>query len=134
MGRRFLALAAGVLVGAGCAAPSGGGTPPASSSFVWLPRGNTLARSCSSGLGQATSTHIFSSSPGECAPYREGEGFDDIELVGGLAVIRESEDFAAWCVSHASMTVHVSQEPGDTFIDDVIRGLEIRNVDLASSS
>jgi hypothetical protein len=32
------------------------------------------------------------------------------------------------------MTVHVSQEPGDTFIDDVLRGLEVRNVDLASSS
>ena len=72
--------------------------------------------------------------PGECAPYREGEGFDDIEQVGGLAVSRESEDFAAWCVPHASMTVHVSQEPGDTFIDDVLRGLEIRNVDIASSS
>jgi hypothetical protein len=30
------------------------------------------------------------------------------------------------------MTVHVSQEPGDTFIDDVLDGLEIRNVELES--
>lgn len=72
--------------------------------------------------------------PGECAPYREGKGFDSIEVVHGLAVSRESDDFAAWCVPHASMTVHVSQEPGGTFIDDVLKGLEIRNVDLASSS
>ena len=30
------------------------------------------------------------------------------------------------------MTVHVYQKPGDTFIDDVLDGLEIRNVHLAS--
>jgi hypothetical protein len=82
--------------------------------------------------GDFTQISLF---PGECAPYREGEGaFDDIESVNGLAVSRDSEDFAAWCVPHASMTVHVYQEPGDTFIDDVLRGLEIRNVDFASSS
>jgi hypothetical protein len=70
--------------------------------------------------------------PGECTPYHEGEdGFDDIEMVNGLAVSRDGE-FADWCVPKASMTVHVYQEPGDTFIDDVLDGLEIRNVDLAS--
>jgi len=26
------------------------------------------------------------------------------------------------------MTVHATQEPGDTFIDDVLRGLEVRDV------
>lgn len=71
--------------------------------------------------------------PGECEPYREGEGFDSIEVVHGLAVSRESDDFAAWCDPHASMTVHVSQGPGDTFIDDVLAGLEIRNVNAVSS-
>jgi hypothetical protein len=71
--------------------------------------------------------------PGECAPYREGEGgFDHIEMVNGLAVSRDSDDFAAWCIPHASMTVHVYQEPGDTFIDDVLGGLEVRNVNLAA--
>lgn len=55
--------------------------------------------------------------PVECTPYDEGEGgFDDIEKVDGLAVDRESKDFAAWCVPDASMTVHVYQGPGDTFI------------------
>jgi hypothetical protein len=69
---------------------------------------------------------------GECTPYHEGAGgFDDIEMVNGLAVSRDDE-FANWCVPKASMTVHVYQEPGDTFIDDVLGGLEIRNVDLAS--
>jgi hypothetical protein len=73
--------------------------------------------------------------PGECTRYREGEGgFDEIEMVSGLAVSRESDDFADWCIPHASMIVHVSQKPGDAFIDDVLRGLEIRNVNLASSS
>ena len=71
--------------------------------------------------------------PGECAPYREGKGFDSIEVIHGLAVSRESDDFAAWCVPRASMTVHVSQEPGDTFIDDVLAGLDIRNVNIVTS-
>lgn len=72
--------------------------------------------------------------PGDCSPYREGKsGFDHIEMVDGLAVSRESDDFAAWCVPEAAMTVHVSQEPGDTFIHDVLRGLEIRNVTVASA-
>jgi hypothetical protein len=70
--------------------------------------------------------------PGECTPYHEGEGgFDDIEMVNGLAVNRDDE-FADWCAPQASMTVHVYQESGDTFIDDVLGGLEIRNVDLAT--
>jgi hypothetical protein len=69
---------------------------------------------------------------GECTPYHEGEGgFDDIEMVNGLAVSRDDE-FADWCVPKASMTVHVYQDPGDTFIDDMLDGLQIRNVDLAS--
>jgi hypothetical protein len=73
--------------------------------------------------------------PGPCTRYREEEGgFDEIEMVNGLAVSRESDDFAAWCIPHASMTVHVSQKPGDPFIDDVLRGLEVRSVSLASSS
>jgi hypothetical protein len=70
--------------------------------------------------------------PGKCTPYHEGEGgFDDIEMVNGLAVSRDDE-FADWCVPKASMTVHVYQERGDTFIDDVLDGLEIRNVELAT--
>jgi hypothetical protein len=70
--------------------------------------------------------------PGECTPYHEGEGgFDDIEMVNGFAVSLD-DAFADWCVPNASMTVHVYQEPGDTFIDDVLDGLQIRNVDLAS--
>jgi hypothetical protein len=32
------------------------------------------------------------------------------------------------------MTVHVTQEAGDTFIDDVLRGLEVRNVGVAKPS
>lgn len=73
--------------------------------------------------------------PGECAPFREGEGgFDHIEMINGLAVSRESDDFANWCIPDASMTIHVYQQPGDTLIDDVLRGLEVRNVDLASES
>jgi hypothetical protein len=72
--------------------------------------------------------------PGECTSYREGEGgFGDIEMVNGLAVDRDDE-FAAWCIPDASMTVHVYQNQGDTFIDDVISGLEIRAVNLASPS
>lgn len=71
--------------------------------------------------------------PGECTPYREGEdGFDDIEMVNGLAVDR-SNDFAAWCIPEGSMRVHVYQEPGGTFIDQVLEGLDVRNVSLASS-
>jgi hypothetical protein len=31
------------------------------------------------------------------------------------------------------MTVHVYQESGDTFIDQVLEGLDVRNVSLASS-
>jgi hypothetical protein len=58
---------------------------------------------------------------GECTPYGD-------EMVNGLTVDRESDDFAAWCLPDAPMTVHVTQEPGDTFIDDVLRGLEVRNV------
>ena len=70
---------------------------------------------------------------GECTPYHEGEGgFDHIEMVGGLAVSRDSQDFAAWCIPDGSMTVHVYQKPGDTFIDAVLGGLEVRNVELAS--
>jgi hypothetical protein len=52
-------------------------------------------------------------------------------MVNGLAVNRDDE-FADWCAPQASMTVHVYQESGDTFIDDVLGGLEIRNVDLAT--
>lgn len=70
--------------------------------------------------------------PGKCTPFHEGEaGFDDIEMVNGLAVSRD-EAFADWCVPKESMTVHVYQGSGDTFIDDVLDGLQIRNVDLAS--
>jgi hypothetical protein len=54
-------------------------------------------------------------------------------MVNGLAVSRESNDFAAWCIPEASMTVHVTQEPGGTFIDLVLEGLDVRNVSLASS-
>ena len=73
--------------------------------------------------------------PGKCTPYREADGgFDGIEMVNGLAVSRESNDFAAWCIPEASMTVHVNQEPGGgTFIDLVLEGLDVRNVSLASS-
>ena len=71
--------------------------------------------------------------PGECTSYREGEGgFDDIEVVNGLAVSRESDDFASWCDPHVSMTVHVYQDPGGAFIDEVLSGLEVRNVNLAA--
>jgi hypothetical protein len=52
-------------------------------------------------------------------------------MVNGLAVSRDDE-FADWCVPNASMTVHVYQRRGDTFIDDVLDGLEVRNVQLAS--
>jgi hypothetical protein len=80
--------------------------------------------------GDFTAILLF---PGECAPYREGQGgFDGIQMVDGLAVSRESEDFAAWCIPDAGMTVHVYQERGDSFIDDVLRGLEVRNVSLVS--
>jgi hypothetical protein len=48
-------------------------------------------------------------------------------MVNGLTVDRDDE-FAAWCIPHAPMTVHVYQEPGDSFIDDVLGGLEVRNV------
>jgi hypothetical protein len=51
--------------------------------------------------------------------------------VNGLAVSRD-DGFGDWCVPEASMTVHVYQEPGDTFIDDVLDELEMRNVELAS--
>jgi hypothetical protein len=49
-------------------------------------------------------------------------------MVNGLVVDRQSDDFAGWCLPDAPMTVHATQEPGDTFIDDVLRGLEVRNV------
>ena len=69
---------------------------------------------------------------GKWMPHHEGKGgFDDIEMVNGLAVSR-ADEFADWCVPKASMTVHVYQEPGGTFIDEVPDGLEIRNVDIAS--
>jgi hypothetical protein len=64
---------------------------------------------------------------GECTSYGD-------EMVNGVVVDRESDDFAAWCVPDAPMTVHVTQEAGDTFIDDVLRGLEVRNVRVASPS
>lgn len=71
--------------------------------------------------------------PGKCTPYSETEdGFDNIEMINGLAVDR-SNDFAAWCIPATSMTVHVYQESGDTFIDQVLEGLDVRNVSLASS-
>jgi hypothetical protein len=72
--------------------------------------------------------------PGKCLPYREGEGgFDHVDMVNGLAVSRESNDFAAWCIPRASMTVHVYQEPCDSFIDHVLDGFDVRNVRLAST-
>lgn len=71
--------------------------------------------------------------PGKCTPYREAEdGFDHIEMINGRAVDR-SNDFAAWCIPEASMTVHVYQEPRETFIDQVLEGLEVRSVSVASS-
>ena len=71
--------------------------------------------------------------PGECSPYQEGQdGFDHIEAVNGLMVSRESDDFASWCVPEESMIVHVYQDPGDTFIDDVLSGVRVRNVSVAS--
>ena len=71
--------------------------------------------------------------PGTCTPYHQADdGFDNIEMINGLAVDR-SNDFAAWCIPEASMKVHVYQEPGDTFIDQVLDGLDVRNVSLASS-
>lgn len=68
--------------------------------------------------GDFRALHLFA---GDCTPYGD-------EMVNGLAVDRESDDFAAWCIPDAPMTVHVSQEPGDTFIDDVLSRLEVRNV------
>jgi hypothetical protein len=64
--------------------------------------------------------------PGECTPYGD-------EMVNGLAVDR-AYGFAAWCIPHAYMRVHVYQEPGDAFIEDVLSGLEVRNVNLAPPS
>jgi hypothetical protein len=64
---------------------------------------------------------------GKCTPYGD-------EMVNGLVVDRESDDFAAWCVPDATMSVHVTQEAGDSFIDDVLRGLEVRNVRVAKPS
>jgi hypothetical protein len=79
--------------------------------------------------GDFTAVLLF---PGECAPYREGEeGFDDIQMDNGLAVSRESDDFASWCIPDEGMTVHVYQEPGDDFIDAVLSGFDVRNVGLS---
>jgi hypothetical protein len=58
---------------------------------------------------------------GDCRPYGD-------ELVDDLVVDRESDDFAAWCLPDTPMEVHVTQDAGDTFIDDVLRGLEVRDV------
>jgi hypothetical protein len=68
--------------------------------------------------GDFRAVHLFA---GECTPYGD-------EMVNGLALDRETDDFAAWCIPHAPMEVHVTQEPGDTFIDDALAGLEVRNV------
>jgi hypothetical protein len=58
---------------------------------------------------------------GDCRPYGD-------ERVNGLVVDRDSDDFAALCLPDAPMTVHVIQGAGDTFIDEVPRGLEVRDV------
>ena len=68
--------------------------------------------------GDARALSLFA---GDCRPYGD-------EIVNGLVVDRDSDDFAASCLPDAPMTVHVAQEAGDTFIDDVLRGLEVRNV------
>jgi hypothetical protein len=68
--------------------------------------------------GDSRALHLFA---GECTPYGD-------EMVNGVVVDRESDDFAAWCLPDAPMIVHATQEPGDTFIDVVLRRLEVRNV------
>jgi hypothetical protein len=68
--------------------------------------------------GDFRAVHLY---PGDCKPYGD-------EMVNGMVVDRESDDFATWCIPHEPMEVHVTQDPGDTFIDDVLSGLEVRDV------
>lgn len=74
--------------------------------------------------------------PGKCTAYREGEdGVDDIDMVNGRAVSRGgggNGNDANFCLPEASMVVHVYEPPGDTFVDQVLHGLEIRNVKLVT--
>jgi hypothetical protein len=66
--------------------------------------------------------------PGRCKAKPAGS--EDVEVVNGLHVSR-SPGFASWCVPEASMVVHVYQGKADTFIDQVLESLQIRNVRLA---
>jgi hypothetical protein len=66
--------------------------------------------------------------PGRCKAKPAGS--EDVEVVNGLHVSRSS-GFASWCVPEASMVVHVYEGEAETFIDEVLEGLQIRNVRLA---
>lgn len=63
--------------------------------------------------------------PGPCQPDPGEDG--SVQVDEG-----RPQTFASWCVPDASMTVHVYDDEDPDFIRAVRRGLEIRNVVLAS--
>jgi hypothetical protein len=63
--------------------------------------------------------------PGMCEPQPEEEAV--VQLDEG-----RPETFASWCVPDATMTIHVYDDENPDFIRAVRRGLEFRNVVLAS--
>jgi hypothetical protein len=72
--------------------------------------------------------------PARCEQYRAGKGgFEEDELVevDGIVMSR-SPGFASWCDPGGLMRVHVYQAAGGDYIDRIARGLDIREVHLAS--
>lgn len=65
--------------------------------------------------------------PGPCKGY-DYEGVTEIDGIH----VDLSKDFADWCDRGQMMTIHVYFEPGSRFFEDVFRGVQVRNVRLAS--
>jgi hypothetical protein len=67
--------------------------------------------------------------PGPCKP--ESDANEELPLIGGVPVSR-TKGFASWCHRGEMMRIHVYFSGKSTFVEQLIRDLEIRDVHLAS--
>jgi len=79
------------------------------------------------GLGQKEPFVLFF--PGPCEP--ESDASEDLPTIDGVPVSR-AHGFASWCHPGEMMRIHVYFSGEPTFVEHLVRELEVRDVHLAS--
>ena len=79
------------------------------------------------GLGRNEPFVLFF--PGPCEP--ESDDNEELPSIGGVPVSL-TKDFASWCHPGGMMRIHVYFSGEPTFVEQLVKGLEVRDVRLAA--